>query len=105
MTTPLPALVGSYDYRLVVLSVLISMLGAYATLELAERMIDGGKAVRLPWLIGALRAHAIAGGMRSRMWRFHHCSEVRLREIGDFCHGTLSAVRMRDSKNSRNDER
>ena len=38
MTLPQAALAGSYDYRLVAVSVLISVLASYAALGLAARV-------------------------------------------------------------------
>ena len=38
MTFPEPALVSSYDYRLVSVSVLIAVLASYAALDLAARV-------------------------------------------------------------------
>jgi Bacterial signalling protein N terminal repeat len=38
MTLPESALVGSYDYRLVAVSVLIAVLASYAALDLAARV-------------------------------------------------------------------
>ena len=66
MTSPGVVMVGSYDYRLVALSVLISMLAAYAALELAERMTTARTGARLPWLIGG----AAAGGIGT--WSMHY---------------------------------
>jgi two-component system sensor histidine kinase/response regulator len=52
-------LVGSYDYRLVALSVLISILGAYAAHNLAERVTVAHGAGRLSWLLGGATASGI----------------------------------------------
>ena len=59
MTTPGLIMVGSYDHRLVALSVLISILAAYATLNLAERVMAERGGARLLWLIAG------AGGGRA----------------------------------------
>jgi PAS domain S-box-containing protein len=59
-------LAGSYDRRAVTLSILISILGAYAVLDLAERMsvVRGG--ARLAWLVGG----GLASGINS--WSMHY---------------------------------
>jgi NO-binding membrane sensor protein with MHYT domain len=51
-------MVGSYDYRLVTLSVLISVLAAYAVRYLAERVIAARGGARLTWLLGGGEALA-----------------------------------------------
>jgi hypothetical protein len=45
-------MMGYYDYRLVVLSVLIAMLGAYCTIELVGRVTAAHGWTRASWLIG-----------------------------------------------------
>jgi NO-binding membrane sensor protein with MHYT domain len=47
-----PILSGHYDYRLVALSLFTSILAAYATLDLAERVTMERGRVRLAWLCG-----------------------------------------------------
>ena len=42
---------GYYDYRLVTLSVLISILGAYASRDLFERVRDARGLIWLIWLV------------------------------------------------------
>ena len=44
-------MVGTYDFRLVALSVFISMLGAYAAVELAERVTAARGRAWLLWVI------------------------------------------------------
>jgi NO-binding membrane sensor protein with MHYT domain len=66
MTSPNSLMVGSYDYPLVALSVLISMLAAYAARDLAERVIAARGGARLPWLIGG----ATASGFGT--WSMHY---------------------------------
>lgn len=56
---------ASYDYHLVVLSILISMLGAWAALELAGRVAAARGGARLAWLIGG----ATASGLGT--WSMH----------------------------------
>jgi NO-binding membrane sensor protein with MHYT domain len=44
------ALAGTYDYRLVALSVLIAVLASYAALDLAGRVTTARGRARLIWL-------------------------------------------------------
>jgi PAS domain S-box-containing protein len=57
---------GSYDYRLVLLSVLIAICAAYAALDLAGRTTATRGRVRLAWLAGG----AIAMGVG--IWSMHY---------------------------------
>src|SRR6266480_2019744 len=57
---------GSYDYRLVILSVLIAICAAYAALDLAGRTTAARGRVRLTWLAGG----AIAMGLG--IWSMHY---------------------------------
>src|SRR5713226_6002775 len=57
---------GSYDYRLVVLSVLIAICAAYAALDLAGRITAAKGRLRLAWLAGG----AIAMGLG--IWSMHY---------------------------------
>src|SRR2546427_11998541 len=52
MIDPNMAMVSSYDYRLVTLSVVIAMLSSYAALDLAGRTTAARGRVRLAWLVG-----------------------------------------------------
>jgi PAS domain S-box-containing protein len=56
---------GSYDPAVVVLSVLISVLGAYAALDLAEHT-GAARGVSLPWSFGAAAASGIS------TWAMHY---------------------------------
>src|SRR5260370_18857042 len=67
------ALVGSYNFGLVVLSVVIAILAAYAALELAGRVTSAGGKVRLFWLSGG----AIAMG--TRIWSMHYIGMLPFR--------------------------
>jgi len=60
------ALVGSYDYRLVALSVLISTLASYAALGLAGRVTAARGLARLLWLPGG------AAVMGLGIWAMHY---------------------------------
>jgi two-component system, sensor histidine kinase and response regulator len=64
--TAAAVMVGSYDFRIVALSVLISMLGAYAALELAERIAAAHGQAWLWWVIGG----ATASGLGT--WSMHY---------------------------------
>ena len=57
---------GSYDYRLVVLSVLIAICAAYAALDLAGRITAAKGRVRLAWLVGGATAMGLG------IWSMHY---------------------------------
>src|SRR5580704_14913695 len=59
-------LVGSYDYRLVALSVLIAMLASYAALDLAGRVTASHGKLRFLWLLGGSAA------MGMGIWSMHY---------------------------------
>jgi two-component system, sensor histidine kinase and response regulator len=61
-----PAIVGSYDYRLVALSVLIATLAAYAALDLSSRVTAARGRVRFAWLFGGATA------MGTGIWSMHY---------------------------------
>jgi PAS domain S-box-containing protein len=63
---PTEALKGSYDYRLVALSVLIAMLASFAALELAGRVTAARGGARFNWLTGG----ALAMGLG--IWSMHY---------------------------------
>jgi PAS domain S-box-containing protein len=65
MTSDL-VLAGSYNYGLVALSILIAMLGSYATIDLAERVKASHGGSRLSWRIGGATAMAIG------TWAMHY---------------------------------
>src|ERR1700733_3669387 len=60
------ALIGSYDYRLVALSVLIAMLASYAALDLAGRVTAAQGRGRFVWLTGG------AAAMGLGIWSMHY---------------------------------
>ena len=64
--TDVVALVGYYDYRLVVLSVLIAILSAYASLDLAGRVTTAHSRARVAWLLCG------ASAMGSGIWAMHY---------------------------------
>src|SRR3979490_162688 len=57
---------GSYDYRLVGLSVLIAMLASYAALDLGGRVTASRGRLRLIWLMGGSAA------MGMGIWSMHY---------------------------------
>jgi len=64
--TAMVGMVGSYDYRLVTLSILISLLAAYGALELAERITTARGEAWFWWVIGG----AAASGLGT--WSMHY---------------------------------
>jgi len=59
-------MVGSHDYRFVLLSIVISILAAYAARNLAERVRDSHGGAWLAWLVGGAMAEAIG------IWSMHY---------------------------------
>src|ERR1700682_6146151 len=59
-------LVGSYDSRLVALSVVIAILASYAALDLGGRVTAARGAARAVWLAGG------AGAMGLGIWSMHY---------------------------------
>jgi len=59
-------LIGSYNYPLVALSVLIAMFASYAALDLAGRVTAAGGLTRAVWLLGG------AGAMGTGIWSMHY---------------------------------
>src|SRR6202051_2614364 len=59
-------LIGSYNYALVALSVLIAMFASYAALDLAGRVTAAGGWTRMFWLLGG------AGAMGTGIWSMHY---------------------------------
>src|SRR6201996_8640207 len=60
------ALTGSYDYRLVTLSVVIAICASYAALDLAGRVTAARGMARLAWLTGG------ASAMGLGIWSMHY---------------------------------
>src|SRR3984885_13224303 len=58
-------LIGSYNYALVALSVLIAIFASYAALDLVGRVTAAGGWTRAVWLLGG------AGAMGSGIWSMH----------------------------------
>ncbi len=65
-------LTGSYNYALVVLSVLIAMVASYVALDLAARTTAASGAVRRLWLLGG------AFGMGLGIWSMHYIGMLAL---------------------------
>src|SRR5437660_8945455 len=59
-------LIGSYNYALVALSVLIAMFASYAALDLAGRVTAAGGWTRAVWMLGG------AGAMGTGIWSMHY---------------------------------
>src|SRR5438128_9574002 len=66
MIDPNMAMIGSYDYRLVALSVLIAIFASYAALVLAGRTTAARGRARLAWLIGGATAMGVG------IWSMHY---------------------------------
>src|SRR5246500_176069 len=60
------SLIGSYNYSLVALSVLIAIFASYAALDLAGRVTAAGGWTRAVWLLGG------AGAMGTGIWSMHY---------------------------------
>src|ERR1700745_3452219 len=59
-------LIGSYNYALVTLSVLIAMFASYAALDLAGRVTAADGSTRALWVLGG------AGAMGTGIWSMHY---------------------------------
>jgi len=59
-------LIGSYNYALVALSVVIAMFASYAALDLAGRVTAAAGWIRAGWLLGG------AGAMGTGIWSMHY---------------------------------
>ena len=59
-------LIGSYNYALVALSVLIAIFASYAALDLAGRVTAAGGWTRVVWLLGG------AGALGTGIWSMHY---------------------------------
>lgn len=73
MNSPELLLVGSYDYRLVALSVVIAVLASYAALDLAGRVTSARGAARAVWLSGGATAMGIG------IWSMHYVGMLAFR--------------------------
>src|SRR5882724_3880752 len=66
-------MVGSYDHRLVALSVVIAVLSSYAALDLAGRVTSAKGGVRAAWLGGGATAMGIG------IWSMHYVGMLAFR--------------------------
>ena len=66
-------LIGSYNYGLVALSLLIATLASYAALDLAGRVTASRGRLRYMWLIGG------AGAMGTGIWSMHYIGMLAYR--------------------------
>jgi len=73
MTPQALAIAGSYDHRLVLLSILISILASYTALDLAGRVLLAHGRARYRWLGGG----AIAMGLG--IWSMHYVGMLAFR--------------------------
>src|SRR6202171_122916 len=71
--TPDLVMTGSYNYGLVALSILIAMLGSYATIDLGARVKASPGGARLSWRIGGGTAMAIG------TWAMHYTGMLAFR--------------------------
>src|SRR6266568_1486499 len=60
------AMVGSYNYHLVTLSILIAIFASYAALEFAARITAASGRVRMVWLAGGATAMGVG------IWSMHY---------------------------------
>src|SRR6266849_2864517 len=73
MTSPDLVMVGSYDFRLVALSVVIAVLASYAALDLAGRVTSARGGTRILWLSGGATAMGIG------IWSMHYFGMLAFR--------------------------
>ena len=73
MISPEHLLRGSYDMRLVALSVLIAVMASYAALDLARRVTSARGRVRAAWLGGGAMAMGIG------IWSMHYVGMLAFR--------------------------
>src|SRR5712692_875544 len=73
MTSPDLVMVGSYDFRLVALSVVIAVLASYAALDLAGRVTSARGGVRSLWLNGGATPMGIG------IWSMHYVGMLAFR--------------------------
>lgn len=69
---PQELVVASHDSRLVVLSIVVSMLGAFAGIEMMERLRDAPQRLRLGWLVAAATVDGIG------TWSMHYTAKLAL---------------------------
>src|SRR5260370_34985882 len=74
------ALVSSYDYRLVALSIVIAIFASYAALDLAGRTTAARGRARLAWLIGGATAMGVG------IWSMHYTGMLAFKLPGPGLH-------------------
>jgi NO-binding membrane sensor protein with MHYT domain len=70
---PISPLAGTYDYGLVILSVLIAVLSAYAALDVTGRLTSARGRMRARWLAGG------AVTMGAGIWSMHYVGMLAFR--------------------------
>jgi diguanylate cyclase len=73
MTSPDVVLIGSYDYGLVALSVLVATVSSYTALDLAGRVTAAHGWARACWLAGGSTAMGIG------IWSMHYTGMLAFR--------------------------
>ena len=73
VTSAASVIVGSYDYRVVALSVVIAVLASYASLDLAERLTAARGWASVAWLAGGASAQGIG------IWSMHYTGMLAFR--------------------------
>ena len=73
MIEPRTLLIGSHDWRLVVLSVVIAILASYSALDLVDRVAANKNRARYWWLIGG------AFAMGTGIWSMHFIGMLAFR--------------------------
>jgi two-component system sensor histidine kinase/response regulator len=73
MNSPEVAMAGHYDYRLVVVSVLIAVMASYAALDLAGRVTSARGLARTLWLSGGATAMGLG------IWAMHYVGMLAFR--------------------------
>jgi two-component system sensor histidine kinase/response regulator len=73
MMDPDKAMVSSYDYGLVALSIVIAIFASYAALDLAGRTTEARGRVRLVWLTGGATAMGVG------IWSMHYIGMLAFR--------------------------
>src|SRR5579872_4924463 len=69
---PMTIMSGTYDYRLVALSIVLAMLASYAALDLSGRVSSTRGWARVSWLIAG------AGAMGVGIWSMHYVGMLAL---------------------------
>ena len=67
-----PVLNGTYDYRLVVVSLALAMVASYAALDLAGRVTYATGRARIAWLCGGATAMGLG------IWSMHYVAMLAL---------------------------